>query len=250
MIFTDYEPLIAAGCAAVHITGPNSVYDYAATAFDRSRVSIAAVDRAAAKLPDEGPPIVLDIEDFDLRNDFARAVENLKLALLRWKSAKPRRSLGLYGLIPERNFWTPVRHAMYLRDSNLREWFVWRDNYAIWRARNDRAAAAIVPYVDALYPSIYALDARYDEWWSMYADANLVEAERIAGGRPVYPFVQPIYKGGAAIAASLWDTMLECCCMHPSSSGPVVFSAAARKVHNSWVQAVDRRLTPAIPISK
>jgi hypothetical protein len=241
MVITDNESLIDRGATRVLVTGHWHVFrdttgqgDY-----DTSRVDVEQMDRAAEGVEDNGDPFLLDVEVFD--NDEQALVENMRLALMRWKSAKPTRPIGMYRLLPQRNFWPPVTRYMYQSgETNAQTWLEAERRYDVWKAYNDRVAAELMPLVDFLCPSVYALDSRYMRYWGAYADANIREAARVADGKPVWPIIQPLYRGGGQLEAAQWSKMVELMAEHPQSDASMIYCPESYEphLHAGWERPV------------
>lgn len=160
------------------------------------------VRRALESLPADGAPVVLDIEDLDpgAADPQASAVAINWLNQIRavFRSADPNRSLGFYGLVPNRDYWRAVEGP----DS---------PRYRAWQRENDRLAP-IERGVDANYPSLYTF---YEDeaGWVTYATAQICEARRLSS-KPVYVFLWPEFHTGSTnaghfISPSFWRLQLE-----------------------------------------
>ena len=107
--------------------------------------------------------------------------------------------LSFYGSLPVRDYWRALTGPG-------------SPGYKAWQAEND-ALKPIVPLVTALYPSLYTFYPD-PQAWVKYAQANITEARRIAGSRPVYPFIWPQYHnsnerlGYQYIDESFWSLQL------------------------------------------
>jgi hypothetical protein len=63
--------------------------------------------------------------------------------------------------------------------------------YRAWQSENNQMQP-LADAVDALFPQLYTFSDDEDAW-KQYAIANVSEARRLAGGKPVYPFIWPQY---------------------------------------------------------
>lgn len=214
-VWSDNAGLIDRGVEPVLITGHWHCFDDLSGQgdYDLSRVSLAAIDRAAEKLADWSHPILLDVECFDLAGDFDVSVANLVRAVTRWKSANVVRQIGLYEIIPRRDFWSPVH--LHITTSVPSEWSRPRyashtTAYAAWQRHNDRVAERLIDYVDFLCPSLYAFEKVYDKYWPRYALANIAEAKRVSEGKPVIPIHWPFRHGTREyVGVAAWKMMVE-----------------------------------------
>ncbi|MGE5608709.1 MAG: carbohydrate-binding protein [Bacillota bacterium] len=135
--------------------------------------------------------------------------------LICWAKAEcPNLKVGLYGNLPIRDWNTttmPREREPYRTD--------WVNAVNAWKAANDYAAGtqvtvqattggpwitkSLIQWVDCLFPSLYTMAYnRYDGLnnWRLYAEANIAEARRIAGGKPVYPYLWMEYHQNAGAA--------------------------------------------------
>lgn len=203
--------------------------------YDLSHVSNAAIDRAAIKLIDFQNPILLDIECFDLLLDYDNAVYNLQNALRRWKSANPKRLIGLYSIVPERNYWYPVRlhiiqHDEWSLDGLLKQ----RSLYKSWQFKNDKLASDLIPLMDFICPSLYAFTPTEDKHWCIYAETNLSEAFRVSNGKPIWPIIWPKYHDGSNIVMPMWAKMIEFISSFPGINNMVAYAPNNIELPNEW----------------
>jgi hypothetical protein len=160
------------------------------------------LEKIVAGGPASGNLLVVDIEEWSL--GAAQAAESIKkyiLTLDRLRSAAPNWRLGLYGVLPERDYWRAIRPP---KDPQYRD----------WQSDNDRAAS-IASHVDILFPSLYTFYPDQDGW-VRYATANLREARRLAHGKPVYCFLWMQYHNSSdrayqLLGADYWRRELETC---------------------------------------
>jgi hypothetical protein len=164
---------------------------------DRSRVN------AFAQLAAQSSNIlVIDIEQWPLAGDaetVAASIMKLQTVIRWFKSPVPSMKVGFYGFPPLRDYWDSVQAEGTPR-------------YKSWQTRND-ALAPIAQLADVLFPSLYTF---YDDrsGWSKYAIAEIREARRYAGGKPVYVFLWPQYEAGGTLAnaflpGDFWRMQLE-----------------------------------------
>lgn len=191
----------------------------------------------AASNPPINYPIIFNVERWDLDQRVVGAVEAAAsrdkiVQIFEW--ARPilsKQQYGLYAYLPLRDYWSPVGADPV--------------DIAAWRTAND-LLAPLVTKVRALYPSLYTF---YDDpaGWVTYAEANIAEAKRIAGGRPIYPFLWPQYHesapGGLAgtfIAGDYWRLQLET--VHASGADGIVIWSDASQAWNAsadwWLETL------------
>jgi len=142
--------------------------------------------------------LAIDIEEWGFD---AESVRKYIRTLDRIRSAAPNWRLGLYGVLPDRDYWRAIKPT---NDPEYRN----------WQSGNDRAAL-IAAHVDVLFPSLYTFYPDQDGW-VRYATANLREARRLGRGKPVYCFLWMQYHESSDFAhqllkADYWRRELETC---------------------------------------
>ena len=151
-----------------------------------------------------GVPAVIDIEHWPTHKasgaDIQRTIEK-HMTLLRWfHDAAPAVQVGLYGTVPIGEYWGAIANST-------------SEKYQSWISDNDRLRP-LSGSVNALFPSLYTFYADR-EGWMRFAAVQLIEARRLAGGRPVYAFLWPQYHdsnrllGEKYLPAEYWKLELE-----------------------------------------
>lgn len=233
ILATD-EQLVAAGALPYQLGTNWCWYDRVNKVYDFSHVSMSAVD-AACHESKRDDPLLVDIEAFDLVKDFDTAVANIMRAAMRWRTNQPNRVLGLYSLVPERNYWCPVNAAYYRDVWKADKWLEQQQANDEWQLRNTRAAEALLPVFDFVAPSIYEFYADKPVAWRVYAEANIREAIRIANGKPVYPVLMPsIHPGTKPIDIQQWASQVDFCASVPGVSGLIIHTSPTYVVHEDW----------------
>ena len=203
--FTVFDSLIYTGKPDLSSTGLQRitvVYSkkemFEGDKFDEAGWTAAVTPHASAT-----SPVVLDIEEWKVSGipksqagaNIARYLRALELA----RTAAPNAKIGYYGLIPERNYWAPVK-----KDRNaLRDW-----------SETNRSLRPIAEKADFLFPSLYTF---YDDpaGWETYAREMLQEARKFK--KPVYAFLWPEFHesnkelAGHPIPARFWAMQLDLC---------------------------------------
>lgn len=159
--------------------------------------------------------IILDVEHWDLSEQsdaqIARNIDRYVLMLRTFREAMPAEMrLGLYSMVPVRNYWAPVRGNA--------------SKISTWQKDNQRLQP-IADLVDVIFPSLYTF---YDDpaGWVTYAKANISEARKY--GRPVHAFLWPQYHdSGEYIAADFWRLQLET--VFDAADGLVIWTPAKGK---------------------
>jgi hypothetical protein len=164
---------------------------------DRNRVKAFALLAAQSS-----NILVIDIEQWPLAGDpvtVAASIMKLQTVIRWFKSPVPSIKVGFYGFPPLRDYWDSIQEEDTPR-------------YKSWQTRND-GLAPVAQLADVLFPSLYTF---YEDrgGWSKYAIAEIKEARRYSGGKPVYVFLWPQYEAGGKLAntflpADFWRTQLE-----------------------------------------
>src|SRR5262245_34742471 len=156
----------------------------------RSQPDEAAVRAAARRLVASGypfnEPVQLDIELWEWDTHYATdAVAtdamNKLIQIIRWfrNEAPQYTKVGYYAAGPNRQYW-PAQDPAASSPAFVK-----------WQASND-FLFPLIAEEGALYPSLYTF---YNDraGWVKYAKANIAEAKRIGGGKPIYPYIWPRY---------------------------------------------------------
>lgn len=117
--------------------------------------------------------------------------------------ACPKAKIGYYSLPPIRQYWPIINKV-----SN-------QAVYNAWIVSNNNIQA-IIDNVDICFPGLYTFYGSLPEEvaaWHTYARENIAEAQRLAKGKPIYPFIWPQFDGGPLagqlIPAFYWRMQLE-----------------------------------------
>ncbi|MER9226856.1 hypothetical protein NKI39_14670 [Mesorhizobium sp. M0664] len=174
----------------------------------------------ALELPRSNQHLVVDIEQWPLEGAYAARASSIakyQATLGAIRKADPSLKLGLYGVLPMRDYWNAIG---------------WRGDDALrdWKSRNGEIASALVPYVDELFPSLYTFYGDKDAW-VVFARANIEEARRISQGKPVYCFLWPqFFKTFAYLPGDYWYTQLDTCRRY--ADGIVIWGTMTREASN------------------
>lgn len=170
---------------------------------DRSRPDRDACQRNARTAAKDFSHFVIDIEHWQVNinqdgKDKVQHSINKYVDVIQWmREAAPSLKLGVYGVPPVRDYWTPVRNQPGDKTS--------------WRSVN-QFLKPIAEAADFIVPSLYTF---YDDipGWVAYARGNIEEAQQF--GKPVYPFLWCRYhtsnrlRGNQFIEGNFWRTQLE-----------------------------------------
>lgn len=166
----------------------------------------ALIEATAATVLGEGvtadDPVILDIEAYslDIRATSEGAVtanqEKMRQALAWFKAAAPSLTVGYYAYPPLRDYFTPVLRVPA--------------NVAAWK-NADTFLQPLANAGDALFPSLYTF-FQDQAGWVTYAYENIAEAKRLAGGKPVIPFIWPqihsVEMTGDFLSGAYWTLIL------------------------------------------
>jgi Hyaluronidase len=142
---------------------------------------VGLVRQAARTARSNGRIAIIDIEHWKLRGEETIVNESVTkyATVLQWfHDAAPEVLVGYYGLPPIRDYWRAINGP----DA---------PQYIAWQAENDRLKP-IIDKVNILFPSLYTYYADKDGWIK-HAIANIKEARRYLGNKPVYVFLWPQY---------------------------------------------------------
>ena len=164
---------------------------------------LPAVQAVAREAQQKGHVVVLDIEHWPLKGSPDAVYDSLTkyMTVLDWfRAAAPDLSIGYYGVPPIRDYW----RAMKDKSNQERQ---------SWMKENDQLRS-LAGAVDVLFPSLYTF---YPDQtgWKKYAIAQIEEARRYGGGKPVYAFLWPQYHesnltlGGRYLPTDYWLLELE-----------------------------------------
>ena len=130
-----------------------------------------------ARVPDDGAPLVMDFEFFQMRSreETIRSRDAMQRIAQTFDRFAGNRPIGFYGYLPVRNYWDAIESA---RSPKFRQW-----------QELNSLMAPLAQSVDMLFPSIYTLYNNPHQWES-YALAQVAEARRIST-KPVVPFIWP-----------------------------------------------------------
>jgi hypothetical protein len=168
--------------------------------------------------------LVIDIEHWPLSGDSAAVAQSIKQlqTVLQWaKTPAPNLKVGLYGAIPQRDYWAPNLAAT--NPERMRAW-----------QQTNTSLSSLAAQVDIIFPSLYTF---YDDQkgWQKYAVAQIQEARRVAPGKPVYVFLWPQFhfsnkaKADQFLSADYWTMELQTAQQY--ADGAVIWCCTG---HQSW----------------
>ncbi len=178
------------------------------------------------ELRDATDPVIIDIERWPLKGNVQVVKENVSklTTVLSWiKAEAPDLRIGAYGTVPLNDYWRAIRGQA-------------SKEYQAWQLDNDHLDD-MVPYLDALYPSLYTFYSDR-QGWVTYAVAQLTEARRKANGKPVYAFVMPVYHesnrqlGLHPVESDYWELQLNTVAQH--ADGVVIWGGWGANGPEPW----------------
>ena len=200
-----------------------------------SQPNEAAVRAAARRLVDSGyptdEPVQLDIECWEWDTHWttdAVATDSMNklIQVIRWfKNEAPQYTkVGYYAAGPNRQYW-PAQDPAASSPAFVK-----------WQGSND-FLAPLIAEKGALYPSLYTF---YNDraGWVKYAKANIAEAKRIGGGKPIYPYIWPRYHEGGDMGQiyidyDFWKLQLQTV-KEAGATGVIIWGGYAKGVREQW----------------
>jgi hypothetical protein len=168
--------------------------------------------------------LCLDIEHWDLKTqsetELNRYTNYLISIINTIKRVRPDIKVGYYGILPIRDYHTPVR-ANPVQVAN-------------WHTLNNRLSP-LADVVDIIFPSLYTFYANSRDW-KIYAKANIEEAKKY--GKPVIPFLWPQYhvsnnfRGLTFINGEYWKTQLET--VYQNADGVIIWTPWGQQLQTKW----------------
>jgi len=185
-----------------------------------------AIRSIGKELSAAATPVIVDVERWPLKGDAQTVKTNAgKLStILSWiKAEAPNVQIGAYGTVPLNDYWRAIRGPG-------------SKEHQAWQQDNDRLDE-LATHLDALYPSLYAFYADRQGWVN-YAVAQLTEARRKAGERPVYAFLMPVYHesnrqlGLHPVESDYWELQLNTAAQY--ADGVVIWGGWGRNGPEPW----------------
>lgn len=200
---------------------------------DLSEIDLDVLAATVRSMP-PGQTVLLDIEAYDPKTEPDRAAQNIAFAARVWKQLDPTATVGVYRIVPEIRYDAPTKIVKLLIDRQCDAISLEEKHRDVdtWQQQNDRMAEAIVPCVDYLCPCLYAV--RDWPYWKAYAHAQLIEARRLARGKPVWPIVWATFRDRSAIPAAQWETMCRWLGTHFCVNDVVVYSTPSLPTADNW----------------
>ena len=226
-VFTIDKRLQTKGAEPYTLLTSHYWFDRVNGKYDSSRHS---VKRTKKYFPRNAQgPVIVDIEVWHLTPETRDDIYGKMLSVSNTvRAIAPRKQVGLYSMLPVRNYWTP------------RKFKPTDPEYQKWTANNQGNIKKIGPLFDFLAPSVYTFYEKDTmETWSLYANANLEEG--VVADKPIYAFVWPNYTGTKnPIPDKLWRQQLRYLRDHKHCNGVFIFSSVAAK--HDWQTAVAEEL--------
>ncbi len=250
-LFSNRPDLSAYGIEPVKIAS-NELFVGTWPNIDLETPSESKIRQLANQVADTGQILIMNIEHWGLDN---RTVSEAEIdeslykftQILTWlRDERPDLEVGLYGVPPLRDYWTPNRYLQALENQHDPIWAAllptYEADYQGWQAANDRLIG-LAEQMDYLFPSLYTY---YDDraGWRRYAVANISEARRY--GKQVYPFLWMQYHNSNAtlgtqfLAADFWREQLDT--LDQYSDGAVIWGGNGKDWDDNapwWQETLD-----------
>lgn len=136
-------------------------------------------------------PLMVNIEAWNLTTEatYDKAIADITLCASMWRDQTSLET-GFWSLVPHYTFTDTINLATAIGASD-------KFNTAKYRARlsnrmvtyTNRFANDLLPYADFLLPYCYQTDSYTIAQWKWFCAEQILEALRVADGRPVYPIV-------------------------------------------------------------
>jgi hypothetical protein len=220
---------------------------------DLSAPDEATTRAFARRIAETGQIVCFDIEHWplDIRNN-APEVVNANLVklinIVTWiHEETPQVKVGFYGISPIRDHWTPSSYYTALDIPSTSPYYTWykahladfEGAFLEWQRAND-ILKPLMDKVDVVFPSLYAF---YDNpaGWDKYAYGMIMEAKRLAPGKPVYPFIWMQFHASvdpnvSYVSGPFWEVQLDACRQY--ADGMVIWGSYQRTTDGKWVTAV------------
>jgi hypothetical protein len=208
--------LVAQGLDPISIIYEGAIFRSAEPA---ARLSLARLEAALFAIPNDGRPVVLDIERWIwVPGRVPLYVEALRNA----RMMKPDARLGFYGVVPSRDYWRAIAAGS--------------PAYGKWMEEND-SLLEIAVEADYVFPSVYTF---YNDpkGWVAYAEANIAEARRVANGKPVFVFLWPTFHEsnrelrGQKLSGTFWRLQLDTA--RRLADGVVIWGGGEWREEDDW----------------
>jgi len=154
------------------------------------------------ELADINNLLVVNVEHWPLKNnkDMSKNIPRYQSVIKYVKNKYPEKSIGIYSMFPERNYWASLAG----HNSN---------RYKAWMTKNDMLNH-IVSDADIIMPSLYTFYTDKNGWVK-FAEEIIKEARRNNPNKKIYAFIWPQYhvsnwlRGGDYIDSEFWRLQLE-----------------------------------------
>ena len=224
-------------------------FPYVNGAYDTQSVSPRVVTKTMNAMQQETSPIIVDIEAFDPLNDGENMLRNVVRACSMWRMCSSR-EIGLYYVLPFRRYWPCARLRAALANGDDPATHV--RALATAMEADDQAAERLLPYVDFVTPECYLpyidTGAKWLDWqWD--TAYSILEATRVAKGKPVRPFVWfRATPGGdnVALPLAVWESSLQWVASLPGVDALTVYHGGGVPAEYRWQDAVQKLMCDSL----
>ena len=225
------------GTSYMWFAKPGGTYDFSAVDVDTIQ---AGIDSHGS----ETYPLVINIEQWDMKTEYAEAIPNLITVASMWRDVS-NRELGFFKLTPKSDYW--LWHWLYagVNGSDEEQEARYTSLASTWWDRNNQNYAQLKDYIDFLAPRCYVNYNGSQSNWNWYAAASIAEAVRLADGeKKVYPFVWYYAQGdNDYLTEAEWVSSLQFVTSQPGVDGVMVYHDARMPGAYEWRDAVSEIAT-------
>lgn len=132
--------------------------------------------------------------------------------------ATPGRSdikVGVYATIA-RTYWEPTQyHVNPTNATNIANFITWQNDNTYMHSPPNNISDVVDLHFPSLYTAYGNAGFENDKWWEVAATYNIAEMARVGGGKPIYPYIWPVYHNSntkltpAYIPGASWRRQLE-----------------------------------------
>lgn len=208
--------------------------------YDRSAVDAARVQNGIDTYGARTDPLLVDIEEWDMSTETSVALTNLELALSMWH-AQSARPIGMFRLVPYSDYFLHAQLYDAVNTSDATLEVRQRALFTSWMRLNDSNWARLGQYCDFLCPKVYVQYDNQVARWKYYAAASVLEAIRLADGKPVYPIVwwaEQAEAGDPAMTEAEWIASLQFVCGLDGIGGIMLYTGGTAPVGYTYTDAI------------
>lgn len=177
---------IAAG--ALDYLGATASFWYDDPDHPEAGVSAAKVQQYIGTYGDSTTPLLMNIEQWSPVTDYSTWLANLTLAASMWQAQSPR-PIGFYHQLPYFDNYDATHLQAAIAGSDETDEAKHRSALSTWQQLYTKSMRDLGNLVDFLVPKCYVLYNGDQTAWKWIVSFQVLEALRIANGKPVYPIL-------------------------------------------------------------